>query len=362
MNNKINLKYWLALIRAPSIGLQKTEKLLSVFPNVEAIFAANLKQHNLPKTIITALSNPNWDLVNKDLTWLDQPNRYFITYYDELYPPLLKEISSPPLALFVEGDPKVLLTKQLALVGSRNPTTHGLDNAYDFAKTIAAYGITITSGLALGIDSESHKGALEAKGKTIAVLGSGLDLIYPANNKKLAQNIINQGGAIISELPTGTPAKPENFPRRNRIISGLSLGTLVVEATIRSGSLITAQLALEQNREVFAIPGSIQNPMARGCNALIRQGAKLVATAADVLEEIKIPLFNQSTKLAINNKNHFKLDSDHQKLLDYVNYELTSIDSIVARSGLKTQQVSSMLLVLELEGYIAQEIGGYIKV
>jgi DNA processing protein len=364
MSTKPILHYWLALIRTPGIGFSKTQQLMTVFPDITAIFTANLQNFKLPKPTLEALKNPSWQLVEQDLRWLEQPQHYFITYYDDLYPPLLKEIASPPLALYIDGDPKILSSNQLAMVGSRNPTPHGLDNAYDFAKTLAEFGLTITSGLASGIDSESHKGTLAAKGKTIAVLGTGVNIIYPAHNKKLAHEIIAGGGTIISELPTNTSAKPENFPRRNRIISGLSLGTLIVEATIRSGSLITAQYALDQNREVFAIPGSIQNPLARGCNTLIRQGAKLVTATADILEEIKIPLNFQSCRgltAASTTTKPSKLGADYQKLLAHINYEATPIDIIVDQSGFTVQQVSSMLLTLELEGYVFRDVGGYIK-
>jgi DNA processing protein len=354
--------YWLALVRTPGVGLSKIQQLLEVFPDVNSIFNNKLPNFGLPKSAIEALKNPQWELVEKDLRWLDQPNHFFITYYDELYPPLLKEIGSPPFALYIDGDPKILTNEQLAMVGSRNPTPHGLDNAFDFAKALAGVGLTITSGLAFGIDSECHKGALQAKGKTIAVLGTGVDIIYPASNKKLASDIVNSGGALISEVPIGTAAKPENFPRRNRIISGLSLGTLVVEATMRSGSLITARCALEQNREVYAIPGSIQNPLARGCNELIRQGAKLVTTAADILEEIKIPLANSILPAKTQKKDPTILPFDHQKILKFINYEATPIDMIVAQSGLSAQQVSAMLLTLELDGYVLQGVGGYIRV
>ena len=359
-----NLRYWLALIRTSGIGPIKGKLLLDSLGDIEAIFQATpatLRNLGLGHKITDSIIKPQWDLVAQDLEWLKQPEHHLITIQDDLYPKLLQEIADPPLALFVAGDPKLLATAQIGIVGSRNPSHAGLDNAYDFAKYLAQTELTIISGLALGIDTESHKGTLAASGKTIAVLGTGIDKIYPASNKSLAKQILTGGGTIISELPLGIPPKAENFPRRNRIISGLSTGILVIEATIRSGSLITARLATEQGREVFAIPGSIHNPLARGCHQLIRQGAKLVETAQDVVEELG-PL------IACTNTNDFKmpkstnkLDSTHQNLLHYVDYELTPIDLIIERSGLHAGTVSSMLLTLELQNHIKTIAGGYIK-
>lgn len=337
-------KYWLTLLRTPGIGPVKGKKLLEA-SNIEDII------------------KPNQNLIAQDLKWLAEPQHHLITIQDPQYPTLLKEIADPPLALFVDGDPTLLSTPQLGIVGSRNPSHAGLDNAYDFAKFLTQTGLTITSGLAMGIDTESHKGALATQGKTIAVLGTGINKIYPATNKALAKQIVAAGGAIISEFATNMPAKAENFPRRNRIISGLSAGVLIIEATIRSGSLITARLAAEQGREVFAIPGSIHNPLARGCHQLIRQGAKLIETAQDVLEEfvgaqnlVPLPFVPQHSVPQQNN-----IDSDHQNLLKYVDYETTPIDVLVERSGLPANQVASMLLILELQEHVKSTPGGYIK-
>jgi DNA processing protein len=366
---RTTLHYWLALLRTPKIGSITGRKLLNAFPKIEDLFIRSPQQladFGLTKKTIDSLMNPQWHLIEQDLNWLKDSQHHFITIQDSIYPSLLKEISDSPLALFVDGDPGILSSPQLAIVGSRNPSHTGMDNAYDFAKYLAQAGLIITSGFACGIDTQSHKGALAGKGKTIAVMGTGLDKIYPAQNKVLAREILDQGGALISEFPIGTPAKAENFPHRNRIISGLSIGTLVVEATIRSGSLITARLAIEHGREVFAIPGSIHNPLARGCHALIRQGAKLIETAQDILEELW-PLAAVSVnevcsrpieieKVLIN-----KLDSEYLKLLEYIGYEATPVDMLVERSGLKTNNVSSMLLILELEGHIKSTPGGYVK-
>lgn len=358
----MNTEYWLRLIHAKGIGPIKGKILLDHFDDISEMFkvsTATLKSIGLSSKIIFELQNYDLKTIKEELAWLEDPQHHLITLQDSRYPPLLKEITDPPLALFVAGDPEILNSTQLGIVGSRNPSYAGLDNAFDFAKTLAQKGFSITSGLALGIDTESHKGALKAQGKTIAVLGTGIDKIYPASNKGLAKEIIAGGGAIISELTPGVPAKATNFPKRNRIISGLSIGTLVIEATIRSGSLITARLAAEQNREVFAIPGSIHSPLARGCHQLIRQGAKLVETAQDVLEELEHLQPKKNTEFKRPEKN--MLASDYEKLLHYVDYESTPIDVIVERSGLSAQQTATMLLTLELQNYVKSVTGGYIK-
>lgn len=268
---------------------------------------------------------------------------------------MLKEISSPPPVLFVRGNPEILSLPQIAIVGSRNPSKLGLETATNFAKDLTHHGYIITSGLALGIDAASHQGALQGHGLTIAVAGTGLDRIYPARHKQLALDII-ENGAIISEFPPGTKAKANHFPRRNRIISGLSMGLLVVEAAKQSGSLITARLALEQNREVFAIPGSIHNPLARGCNALIRQGAKLVETSTDILEELG--QYNQAHKITETESKQTTLDLEQQTILNLVMYNPTSIDNLVENSGQPVEIISSILLTLELQGYIESAAGG----
>lgn len=302
-----------------------------------------------------------------DLTrrWLEKQNHALVTILDEDYPDLLKEISDPPIALFVKGDKRLLMRLQLAIVGSRNPTSMGKETAFDFANYLTDAGLMMTSGLATGIDAAAHRGALEAGGKTVAVCGAGLNTIYPTVNRELATQIV-ASGALISEFPLHAGPQPYHFPKRNRIISGLSLGVLVVEAARRSGSLITARLASEQGREVFAIPGSIHNPLTRGCHGLIRQGAKLVETAADVLEELP-PLAN-----VVQEKHQQQtvekvditpiLDKNHQRLLSYIDYAPTPIDVLVARSGMKAAEVSSMLLLLELESLVQSEVGGYRKV
>lgn len=317
--------------------------------------ASALSALGLKSDIVNALRNPDWSLIDYDLSWLNQDNNSVITLNDASYPPLLKEIADPPPILFVRGNPELLSLPQIAIVGSRNPSTSGLDIAFNFAKTLSQCGFVITSGLALGIDAASHQGALKAKGYTIAVAGTGLDRVYPACHKDLATEIVNTG-AMISEFPPGTTAKANHFPRRNRIISGLCQGLLVVEAAKQSGSLITARMALEQNREVFAIPGSIHNPLARGCNALIREGAKLVETTQDIIEELN--QYNQQDEKFTPPTMQSTLDLEQQTLLNLVMFSPTSIDTLVENANESVEVISSMLLILELQGYIEATPGG----
>jgi len=294
------------------------------------------------------------------LSWVRQKNNAVITFNDANYPAQLKEIADPPPLLFVRGNADLLSLPQIAIVGSRNPSSLGEETAFNFAKTLSRHGFVITSGLALGIDAASHRGALNAKGYTVAVTGTGLDRVYPARHKDLATEIVNTG-VMISEFPPGTTAKANHFPRRNRIISGLCQGLLVVEAAKQSGSLITARMALEQNREVFAIPGSIHNPLARGCNALIRQGAKLVETTQDILEELN-QYYQQDDKITPITMESM-LDLEQQTLLNHVMFSPTSIDKLVENTGESVEVISSMLLILELQGYLEATAGGcYMRV
>jgi DNA processing protein len=324
----------------------------------EAVFKENrtsLAALGLKNDSISAIQQPDWPRIEQDLTWLAGDNHYAITLDDALYPAQLKEIHDPPPVLFVRGRPDILSYPQLAIVGSRNPSNIGIETAFDFAKSLSQSGLVITSGMALGIDAAGHQGALHGQGFTIAVAGTGLDRVYPATHKQLALDIVNSG-AIISEFPPGTLAKAANFPRRNRLISGLAKGLLVVEAAKDSGSLITARMALEQNREVFAIPGSIHNPLARGCNALIREGAKLVETAQDILEELSY--FNQIDNKITPPDIQSTLDLEQQTLLNLIMFGPTSVDNLVESTGKSVETISSMLLILELHGYITATAGG----
>ncbi|WP_020564826.1 DNA-processing protein DprA [Methylosarcina fibrata] len=344
-------------MRTPGIGCKTFLRLLETHApsqlfeeSVQALSALGLKPD-----IIHAIKNPDWSTVDLDLSWLQQEHNNLVTFTDPAYPPQLKEISDPPPVLFVRGDTGLLSRPQIAVVGSRNPSSLGLETAFNFAQSLSRYGFVITSGLALGIDAASHQGALSGPGQTIAVAGTGPDRLYPARNKELAGKIVSSG-AIVSEFPPGTPARADHFPRRNRIISGLCLGLLVVEAARESGSLITARFALEQNREVFAIPGSIHNPLARGCNALIREGAKLVESCQDILEELN--QYNQQDNKYTPADTQSTLDLEQQTLLNLVMFSPTSIDTLVENSGETVEVISSMLLILELQGYIEATPGG----
>lgn len=356
---------WLALRRLPGAGARTQLELLEHFGSVENIFSASrglLEKFLAGKseTINAILEGPEAKALNTELEWLSETGHHLLTWSDPDYPRLLREIPDPPVMLYLIGDRGVLSSPQLAIVGSRNPTPMGQENARAFAKSLAGAGLTITSGMALGIDGAAHRGALEAGGKTIAVAGTGLDRVYPPRHRDLAHDIVAQG-ALVSEFPLGTPPKPENFPVRNRIISGLSLGTLVVEAALQSGSLITARLATEQGREVFAIPGSIHSPQSRGCHALIRQGAKLVESAQDILEELG-PLASVATQAAHENTvSAIQLDPPMAALLKQIGHDPVSVDTLIERSGLTADVVSSMLLQLELNGLVANCPGGKIQ-
>jgi len=364
-----DLRYWLALHRTPQIGTQRFHKLLASYGTPAEVFHAQpegLRAAGIAPASIDYLRQPDWEAVDRDMEWLSQPGNHVVRFQDAAYPPLLKQIADPPVLLFVRGDTDYLAQPQLAIVGSRNPTHSGQALAREFAAHLASFGLTITSGLATGVDGAAHRGAIEAGGATLAVSGTGPDRVYPARHRDLAHQVA-ENGALVTEFPPGTAPLAANFPRRNRIISGLSLGTLVVEAALRSGSLITARSALEQGREVFAIPGSIHNPLARGCHALIREGAKLVETGDHILEELAA----QITALVAPDDHRAgaaasigqprepgELPSEYRQLLELIEYEAVSVDQLVERSGLTPEEVSSMLLVLELDGHLVSGAGG----
>ncbi len=358
-----SLRHWLALAHLHGIGSRRTSRLLEIFGTIESVFSASgeqLSQAGVPADCIDGFRQPDRVAIENDLRWGELPENHIICLDDPRYPRLLKEIPDPPPLLYVHGDPDYLGQPQLAIVGSRNPTASGLALAREFAAYLAEFGLTISSGLATGIDAAAHEGALEGRGGTLAVTGTGLDRVYPACHRELAHRIA-ASGALVSEFPPGTPPQASNFPRRNRIISGLSVGTLVVEAALRSGSLITARLARDQGREVFAIPGSTHNPLARGCHALIREGAKLVETGQHILEELA-PLISVAqapvTTPESGTDKTPQLAEDYRKLLGSMGYDAISVDELVQRSGLTPEEVSSMLLMLELEGHLASSAGG----
>jgi DNA processing protein len=342
--------------------------LLDRFGAAENVFAATRSELGVvlegkTSLIDAILEGADPARAQTELTWLAQPGCHVVTLADPDYPTLLREIADPPPLLFVRGVKSVLTQPQIAVVGSRNPTATGCENAHHFAQTLAHAGLVITSGLALGIDACAHRGALDAQGATIAVAATGLDRVYPSRHRELAHEIA-ETGALVSEFPLGSPPRRDHFPRRNRIISGMSTGVVVVEAALQSGSLITARLAAEQGREVFAIPGSIHSPLARGCHALIRQGAKLVETARDILEELgplvgaqdreKAGRANQNdAPNSLSNEKH-----EYAPILAHLGHDPVDIDTLVERSGLTPEAISSMLLQMELYGLIETCPGG----
>ena len=344
------LAAWLRLTLIPGIGGEKQRKLLAVFGLPEAVFAASrLQISNVigNKAADLLLDTDVDDAVARALDWAGQPNHRILTLADGTYPKTLLEIPDPPSLIYLRGRSELLAETGLAIVGSRNATPQGIRNAEAFSAALAVQGFCIISGLALGIDAAAHHGALAAEGKTVAVIGTGADRIYPARNRELALTIAERG-LVISEFPLGTPALAANFPRRNRIISGLARGVLVVEAAPESGSLITARLAAEQGREVFAIPGSIHSPVARGCHQLIRQGAKLVETASDILEEFGLLPAASATKPPAD-----KLPATDNPLLTILAHDPCTLDELVERTGLETDILLAELLSLELAGRVA---------
>jgi DNA processing protein len=409
--DETKLKQWLILIFAPKLGPSRIKKIVEHLGSIDELFEldqAQMLELKIPQPSIKSLLNPDQNKIQQHLDWLSQDQHHLITLESPLFPTLLKNSRHDVSHLFVKGRLETLQSAQLAMVGSRHPTQMGQHNAFHFAHDLTQAGFTITSGLAKGIDACSHQGAVAANGKTIAVVGTGLDTCYPKENQSLANDILANNGCIVSEYSLGTPVKPYHFPARNRIISGLSQGVLVVEAALKSGSLISAKLASEDNREVFAIPDSIHNTAAKGCHWLLKQGAKLVETIEDITHELngfnqlqqegqQSILFNSPevdlpslsaqslSKLATSNSsmsgNFFQkdapienssskktenqsvteLDVSQRLIFDILSYQPMSIDDIIAASKMSTQDVSVNLLNLELEGLILLEASGYVK-
>ncbi len=361
-------EHWLALAHAPALGIACVRALLSGTVDPETLLTARATELDTIGVSPRArkyLASPEWPSVEQDRRWLEKPNHHLLTLQSANYPELLKQIADPPVVLFAVGDLDSLLLPQIAIVGSRNASRNGERTSHEFAAVLARAGLAVTSGLALGIDGAAHRGALEGPGITIAVLGTGPDRIYPAEHSDLAEKIV-ASGVLLTEYPPHTGVKRAAFPRRNRIIAGMSVGTLVVEAAAKSGSLITARQALEQGREVFAIPGSIHNPLARGCHALIRDGAKLVESVDDIFEEL-VPLIGALKRRVTvadgeQQVSSAELDEQYQLLLGTFEYEPVAVDILVDRTGLTASEVSSMLLILELDGYVDSQPGGiYIR-
>lgn len=355
MNNQ---RYLLALNRIDRVGSRTIAMLLNKWPNLEQLFAISQREMQaagLPQALAAAISSFDLQQVEVDLLWQQQETHHLLTWEDANYPHLLREIYDAPPVLYASGDISCIKNHSIAVIGSRKPSVTGRENAWRFAYELANLGLTIVSGLALGIDAQAHLGCLQAGGKTIAVMGTGINRIYPASHQKLAAQVA-ESGLLLSEFPLNSLPIAGHFPRRNRIISGLSLATLVVEAAVRSGSLITARLALEQNREVLAIPGSIHNPLARGCHMLLQQGAKLVTSVADIVSELPGDLFvspQDVTQEAIASLN--------ENLVKWIGYEATTIEQIIARSGYEIETVMCELADLELNGVIRTVPGGYMR-
>lgn len=355
MKNKL---YYLALNRINQIGPRTIFKLLKRWPNLKEAFtstASQLEQAGLTPKLAHAIATFNMADIEADLRWQEKDNNTLLTLSDEAYPSLLREIHDPPPVLYAQGDIRCLERSMIAMVGSRKPSITGAETAYRFAYELAGRHIPVVSGLALGIDAKAHQGSLQADGQTIAVMATGIDHIYPYRHQTLAEKIMTKG-VVLTEFPLGTRPVPGHFPRRNRIISGLSLATLVVEAAIKSGSLITARLALEQNRDVWAVPGSIHNPLARGCHHLLQQGAKLITSFDDMLCEMGL-----NVELPRYPENGASLAKSHNKLVKYIGFEVTTIDQISARSGLGVEKVTCDLAELEMQAIVKAVPGGYIR-
>ncbi|MFA6036542.1 MAG: DNA-processing protein DprA [Legionellales bacterium] len=353
--SQTDLKHYLAICHIPQIGSKRLACLLNNFSSIDAIFGSNIKELmglGFSQALAQAILKPGYKRAEQDLAWLEgASNRHILTLLDPEYPRQLQEIAAKPSVLYAQGCLGLLNTPQIAIVGSRNPSASGLMNTQVLTTQLSQCGYTITSGLALGIDAKAHQAALNVCGATIAVLGTGLNQIYPRRHEKLAAQISEQG-LLISEFSVNTSAQAENFPRRNRIISGLSLGVLVIEAALKSGSLITARYAIEQNREVFAIPGAIHNPLAQGCHALIRQGAKLVETVTDIIEE-----FSGFTKRAMPQP---ALSAVEHIVLNLIDHTPLPFDYLIEQSKLGAQELTVALTQLEVLGLIQATPCGYI--
>ena len=362
---QVSQNAWLILAIASAVRSVQITRLLQHFGDIDNIVAssqADLIAAGVSKAVANKIANPDKRQLELCDRWLSVKDQRAINWSDAQYPPLLKEISDPPALLFLRGDAAVLTLPQFAIVGSRNATPSGCETARQFAMHLSAGGFCIVSGLAAGIDAAAHRGALDTNNSTVAVFGTGPDQVYPARHADLA-DAIAVNGTLVSEFPPGTPPRRAQFPKRNRVISGMSVGTLVVEAGLRSGALITAKLAAEQGREVFAMPGSIHNPTARGCHQLIRAGAKLVETAGDIIEELSGMLAEISQSVEQNmlidtNRSAQEVDPDYQRLLELMGWDPTNVDILVNRSGLTAEEVSSMLLILELGGRVEPLTGG----
>ena len=364
------LRARLAFWRAPGVNPELLENCLFKFCSIQSFFA---RKNEVSRELTRLIEQADWRGADCDLKWLSHPDHFLLQQDDLGFPPLLKEIYDPPPFLFVRGDIKCLKAPQIALVGSRNPTYYGLQAAQCFATDLVNAGFMVTSGLALGIDAAAHEAALWAKGRTLAVLAIGLDAVYPKRHEKLAEKIIAQHGALVSEFGVGMPPLPGNFPRRNRLISGLSVGVVVIEATLKSGSLITARLAMEQCREVFAVPGSIFQPVARGCHALIKQGVKCAENIEDVLSELRmVPMKAQyfEPRQPLSMPKQAKIFKEPAVVLDARPYELLhtlseiplSFPALLEQLTWPAGILHAELMALIIDELVLQTVHGYVRV
>lgn len=360
MTDSSDIEHWLNLCLIDGLGDESIRRLLVALGHPAKVLSTDLGTLSriIRKSIAEKLKQGAApEKITNTLNWLKDPANSIITLADTDYPKQLLNISDPPPLLYFKGNRALLNTPALAVVGSRNATPQGISNAEAFSKAASNAGLCIISGMALGVDTAAHYGGLQGAGRSIAVVGTGLDIVYPARNHQLAHTLAKEG-ALISEFPLGTPAKGRNFPRRNRIISGMTQGCLIVEAALRSGSLITAQQALEQGREVLAIPGSIHSPLAKGCHVLIKQGAKLVENIQDVLDELNYQPINISEEIKTADNTKPNESAEDHALLGWLGHDAVDIDTLCARSGLTAEAVSAMLLTLELDGHVACLPGG----
>lgn len=370
MGGSADFEAWFRLLETPRLGLAQARQLLAAFGSPEAVLRASPSalRSVVPQALCSAIAGPPPATFSERLLrckeWLGNGSaRRVVALGDADYPPLLLQTADPPLLLFVEGSVQMLAAPALAIVGSRHPTPQGAENARAFAAALSRQGLVVVSGLARGIDAAAHEGGLLGKAGTVAVLGAGPDQPYPALNAGLAARIVASGGVLLSEYAPGTPPLKDNFPRRNRIIAGLSLGTLVVEAALRSGSLITARLASEAGREVFAIPGSIHSPQSKGCHALLKQGAKLVEVATDILEELQLTVATVGKSAKDGGEpGAGELGAARNAAADPVlralGHDPATIDALQARTGWPTADLAARLLELELLGLVARLAGG----
>jgi len=351
-----DLASWLKLSLTPGLSDQALRRLLSAFGDPQRVVAASRSDLTrlVPDGVAAAIKHTDVaEAISAVAIWLQDSANCLLTLADPRYPQQLLQIPDPPPLLYVKGRAELLSRPALAVVGSRNASAQGAANAEAFARTLSEAGLTVVSGLALGVDAAAHRGGLAGPASSVAVLGNGADIVYPARNRALAHDLAARG-ALISEFPLGTRPLAGNFPRRNRLISGLALGCLVVEAAADSGSLVTARLAAEQGREVFAIPGSIHSPLSRGCHALIKQGAKLVESARDILEELRLPVRSQPAPAD-------PADARARELLDALGHDPCDVDTLAARSGLAPAELAALLTQLELDGHIAALPGGLVQ-